>query len=91
MGKPVVSLAVEFPHGGKAYKGVSLKQGVTLGSKPAGCGVPKTQLTFQSIKSVDGEDKLVDTIEQPIAFLENVSGADFESSEVPAGYLVIHP
>lgn len=79
MGKPVVSIAVEFPFGGKAFKGVSLKDGVTLGSKPAGCGVSKTQLTFENGK------------EQPIAFLENVSGADFESSEVPAGYLVIHP
>lgn len=75
----VVSIAVEFPFNGRHYKGVSLKNGVSLGSQPAACGISKTQLTFNN------------GVEQPIAFLENVSGGSFDSPSSPDGYLVIHP
>lgn len=75
----VVNIAVKFPHKGKVYEGFTLHGGVSLELRPAGCGVPKTQLIF-----VDGD-------ENPVCFLEGVTGADFESGKIVKGYLQILP
>jgi len=75
----VVSLAVRFPYNGKNYSGISVKSGVSLSLTPAACGVPKTRIVFENGSS------------KPLVFIENVSGADFESAQVPDNYLVIHP
>ena len=75
----VVSLAVRFPYNGKQYSGVSLRSGVILSIVPAACGVPKNQIVFDNASS------------NPVIFIENVSGADFDSTQVPDNYLVVMP
>lgn len=81
----VVNIPVEVCHGAMPvhYKGIALLPGVKLSLKEAGCGVPKTQLVFT--KESDGQPTKV----QPIAFLENVSGGNWESEFVCPGYLKI--
>jgi len=75
----VVSLAVRFPYNGKQYSGVSIKNGVPITFSPARCGVARTEILFENASS------------NPIIFLEGVTGADIDSSQVPDNYLVVHP
>ena len=77
--KNVINIAIDFPHDGKHYKGVTIHEGVSLSLSPAACGVPKTELIFigASIKP-DGH-----------LFLEGVTGANFDSPKPVEGYFQV--
>ena len=79
----VVNLPVAICYKGHHYSGITVMSGVSVSLKPAGCGVQKTQLVF-TVTETGAETKT-----QPIAFIENVSGGEFESSIACPSYLKI--
>lgn len=72
-----VNLAVKTCHKGHHYEGITLHPGVDISIKPAGCGVPLSQIEFANTQT------------KPLVFVEGITGGDIDAETPCPQYLQI--